>query len=326
MAKIPVTVLTGFLGSGKTTLVNHILTADHGHRIAVIENEFGEIPIDNALVLGGDEKIIEMSNGCCLCCTARTDLIEILQSLLRRRERFDRILIETSGMADPNPVAQTFFVDDEVSSAFALDAIVTLVDARHVGSHLEEGEHDGVGGQVSNQIAFADRIVLNKIDLVTEPEIEELRAQLRSVNATADILTSSYGSVDLDDILGINAFDLNRTVAADPDWLEDESHHHDPTLESVSIELDYPLDRAAFEQWLTALLAERGDDLYRFKGILAFDRRTVLQGVHRIYELTDAGEQGAQPPVSKLVLIGRNLDRAELTDTVSRCSLAAAGR
>ena len=323
MNKIPVTVLTGFLGSGKTTLVNHILTADHGHRIAVIENEFGDIPIDNALVLGGDEKIIEMSNGCCLCCTARTDLIEILQSLLARRERFDRILIETSGMADPNPVAQTFFVDEAVSGAFELDAIVTLVDARHVGSHLQEGTHDGVGGQVSNQIAFADRIVLNKIDLVTEAEIEDLRTRLRSVNATAGIIPSSYGDVDLDDILGINAFDLNRTVAADPDWLEDEAHQHDPTLESVSLEVDYPLDRAAFEGWLTGLLAERGEDFYRFKGILAFDRRTVLQGVHRMFELTDAGDWGDRPPVSKLVFIGRNLDRTELADTVARCALAA---
>ncbi|MGH8966037.1 MAG: CobW family GTP-binding protein, partial [Actinomycetes bacterium] len=243
---IPVTVLTGFLGSGKTTLVNHILTANHGHRIAVIENEFGDIGIDSDLVIGsdetGDETIIEMTNGCCLCCTARTDLIEILRSLLSRRDRFDRILIETSGMADPNPVAQTFFVDEEISRHFALDAIVTLVDAKHVGAHLDEVTHDGVGDHVVDQIAFADRIVVNKVDLVTPAELAAVQERLRGINATAEMLSGSHGRIDLSRILGIGAFDLNRELQDRPDWLDAPEHLHDPTLVAVAVELDGELD------------------------------------------------------------------------------------
>lgn len=321
-SKIPVTVLAGFLGSGKTTLVNHILTADHGHRIAVIENEFGEISIDNALVLGGEEKIIEMSNGCCLCCTARTDLIDILHSLLERAEKFDRILIETSGMADPNPVAQTFFVDEEISSRFALDAIVTLVDAKHIDAHLDEVDHNGVGTQATDQIAFADRIVVNKVDLITAPELALLKQRIRGINATAEVITSSYAEVDLDQILGIGAFDLTRTVAADPGWLDDSDHVHEPSLVSVGIELDGELDRAALHTWLTALVEDRGDDLYRLKGILAVhedDRRFVLQGIHRMYDLQPSGPWGRDPRVSQIVFIGRDLDRGELTRALESC-------
>jgi len=321
-SKIPVTVLTGFLGSGKTTLVNHILTANHGHRIAVIENEFGEIPIDNALVLGGEEKIIEMSNGCCLCCTARTDLIDILHSLLERAEKFDRILIETSGMADPNPVAQTFFVDEEISSRFALDAIVTLVDAKHVDAHLDEVDHNGVGTQAADQIAFADRIVVNKVDLVTEQQLGRLEQRIRGINATAEIITSSYSAVDLEQILGIGAFDLTRTVAADPAWLDDSKHVHEPSLTSVGIELDGDLDGAALQGWLTGYVESHGDDLYRLKGVLAVDgdeRRFVLQGIHRMFDLAPSAPWGRDRRTSKIVFIGRDLDRTELTRALQSC-------
>ena len=320
---IPVTVLTGFLGSGKTTLVNHILTANHGHRIAVIENEFGEIGIDSDLVIGGDEKIIEMSNGCCLCCTARTDLIEILRSLLERRERFDRVLIETSGMADPNPVAQTFFVDDEIARHFELDAIVTLVDAKHVGGHLDEVHPDGVGDHVVDQIAFADRIVVNKIDLVTAAELRAVEQRLRGINATAEILTSSHARIDLTRILGIGAFDLNRELQNRPDWLTEPEHLHDPALASVGVEVAGELDRSAFEDWLRRLVDERGGDLYRYKGLIAVrddDRRLVVQGVHRLYDVRPGEPWGTQERSSRMVLIGRDLDRDELTRGLAACA------
>ncbi|MDJ0384571.1 GTP-binding protein [Streptomyces sp. G-G2] len=320
--KIPVTVLTGFLGAGKTTLVNHILTAHHGQRIAVIENEYGDIPIDNALVVQADEEIFEMSNGCCLCCTARTDLIEILRSLLQRN-RVDRVLIETSGMADPNPIAQTFFVDDEISAHYALDAIVTLVDAKHVGTHLEASTDDGVGHQVIDQIAFADRIVINKVDLVDDEYVRALELRLRAINAAAEIITSSHADVDLTTILGIGAFDLSHTMAINPGWLEEGEHHHDPDVTAVSVEFEGALDQAALEKWLAELVEQRGDDLYRVKGILEIDdhpRRFVLQGIHRIFELRAASVWGSDPRNSKAVFIGRHLDGDELARGLRSCA------
>ncbi len=319
--KTPVTVLTGFLGSGKTTLVNHILTTEHGLKVAVIENEFGDIGIDNALVIGGDETIIEMSNGCCLCCTARTDLIDILHSLAERPDRFDRILVETSGMADPNPVAQTFFVDEEVAEHYTLDAIVTLVDARHVQGHLDETQVDGVGNHTSNQIAFADRIVINKVDLVDEATLAAVTERVRSINASAQILTSHYGAVDLTEILGIRAFRRAGGQDSGPDWLHGSEHSHDPTLESVSIELagEVPLDR--LRSWLDAYIAAHGDEVYRLKGILrASDQPCAyfLQGVHRLYDIFPAPGADPAPDRSVLVFIGRNLDRDQLTGDLQR--------
>lgn len=323
--RTPVTVLTGFLGAGKTTLVNHILTADHGKRIAVIENEFGEISIDDGLVLGADEKVIEMSNGCCLCCTARTDLIDILRSLHERQETFDHILIETSGLADPNPIAQTFFVDEDVAEHYTLDAIVTLVDAKHVGAHLDEIGTEGIGDQVINQVAFADRLVINKVDLVDDSTVDALRTRLRGVNATAEFVPSSYACVELDDILGVGGFSKNGTPTASPDWLHDDAHAHDPTLESVSIEVAGDVDAAKFRHWLSELVDTRGGDLYRFKGIVAISCEPtpfVLQGVHQLFELNPAGNQVTDQHGSKLVFIGRDLDREELARGVRSCQAA----
>jgi G3E family GTPase len=300
---IPVTILTGFLGAGKTTLLNYILTEKHGHRIAVIENEFGEINIDAELVLSSNEEIFELTNGC-VCCvaTARADLLRILEKLLARRERLDHILVETSGMADPTPVAQTFFIDP-VAGRVDLDAIVTLVDAKHAAGDLD---HHAV-----DQIVIADRIILNKVDLVGSSELEELEQRVRSLNATAPILRSTHAKVELEQILGIGAFSSQRATLS----LDEHEHSHDPTLESASFVFDRPFDRAKLEAWVKRLLAERGDDIYRMKGIVALanePQRYVLQGVHRMTELKPADAWGDEKPVSKLVLIGRALEREAL--------------
>jgi G3E family GTPase len=316
LSPVPVTILTGFLGSGKTTLLNYILTEKHGHRIAVIENEFGEINIDSALVVSAEEEIFELTNGC-ICCvgTARADLLRILRNLLERREKFDHILVETSGLADPSPVAATFFVDPELGRQVHLDAIVTLVDSKHIGAHLDDPKLQGHDNQAVDQIVIADRIILNKIDLVGETELTELERRVRSYNATAPILRSSHAKVALEDILGIGAFSLTQTMAIAPDFLEDHEHEHDPSLESVSLVFQRPFDRPRLESHLRALLKEKGDDIFRLKGILAIagePRRVVLQAVHRIMDLRSADAWATAKRESKLVFIGRGLVKEEL--------------
>ncbi len=323
--KVPVTVLTGYLGSGKTTLLNHILTAQHGKRIAVIENEFGEVGIDDALVVNADEEVFEMNNGC-ICCTVRGDLIRILGTLMKRRDRFDHILIETTGLADPAPVAQTFFVDADVAASARLDAIVTLVDARHLLAHLDEVRAQGVENEALEQIAFADRVVINKIDLASTAEVDQVEQRVRAINAVADVVRSEHARVDLDRILGVGAFDLDRALKLDPAFLLSTDHQHDQSVTSVGLEIAGDLDGDRLNAWMSTLLRERGVDIFRSKGILAFHgeaRRFVFQGVHMLIDTAAGAAWGAdEQRVSRMVFIGRNLDRGELEAGLRACAAA----
>ncbi|MFI7616521.1 CobW family GTP-binding protein [Nonomuraea terrae] len=324
--RVPVTVLTGFLGSGKTTLLNRILTEQHGLRIAVIENEFGEVGIDDALVLDAEEEIFEMNNGC-ICCTVRGDLIRILGALMRRRDKFDHILIETTGLADPAPVAQTFFMDDEIAAQLRLDAIVTLVDAAHVLRHLDEAKPEGVENEAVEQIAFADRVVLNKTDLVGQDTIDEVISRIRAINAPVEVIPARHAEVDLARVMDVGAFDLDRVLRDDPAFLTDTEHQHDATVTSVGIDLPGELDEERLNRWLGELLRAKGADIFRSKGILAIadePRQYVFQGVHMLLD----GEFGrpwqeGEARRNRLVFIGRDLDRDALERAFAGCLVTA---
>ena len=319
MEPIPVTVLTGYLGAGKTTLLNRILSEPHGRRYAVIVNEFGEIGIDNDLVVDADEEVFEMNNGC-ICCTVRGDLIRIIDGLMKRKGRFDAILIETTGLADPAPVAQTFFVDEEVRARTRLDAIVTVVDARHLPQRLEDSH------EAEEQVAFADVILVNKTDLVAPDELAAVEARIRRINPYARLLRTNRCDVPLGEVLDRRAFDLDRILALEPDFLIDAEHEHDEDVTSISLRSPSPVDPQRFMPWLQDLVRERGQDILRTKGILAFPdeaRRFVVQGVHMLLE---GDLQRAWTPDeardSRLVLIGRRLDRAALERGFASCVAA----
>ena len=316
------TVITGYLGSGKTTLVNHILTANHGKRIAVIENEFGEVGIDDALVIDAEEEIFEMNNGC-ICCTVRGDLIRILGNLMKRKDKFDYILVETTGLADPAPVAQTFFVDDEVRSQLKLDAIVTVVDAKHLIQHLDDEKEEGVENEAIEQLAFADRVLLNKVDLVTDVERKEVIRRIRLINANAEIIPTTMSHVDLDRVLGVGAFDLSKVLEMEPEFLLDSEHQHDQSITSVGIDCEGEVSVQKINEWLGWLLGERGTDIFRMKGILNMwgdNRRFVFQGVHMLFD-GNPGQPWAEGEVrrNRMVFIGRNLDRKELQERFNSC-------
>ena len=336
--KIPVTVLTGYLGAGKTTLLNRILSEDHGQKFAVIVNEFGEIGIDNDLVVGADEEVFEMNNGC-ICCTVRGDLIRILDGLMKRKGRFDAIIVETTGLADPAPVAQTFFVDQDVQDEARLDAVVTVADAKWLSERLKDAP------EAKNQIAFADVIILNKTDLVDATELAEVEARIRAINPYAKLHKTTRCQVPLDAVLGRNAFDLDRILEIEPEFLEvdahdhsghdphDHGHHHDhghglkhfhdEEMQSIAIQVDAEVDPDKFMPWINDLVQREGPSILRSKGILAFkgeSKRFVFQGVHMILDGdTQRDWKPGEKRQSKVVFIGRNLKEDEIRSGFMRC-------
>ncbi len=346
-AQIPVTVLTGYLGSGKTTLLNRILSEDHGKRYAIIVNEFGEIGIDNDLIVESDEEIYEMNNGC-VCCTVRGDLIRVVEGLMRRPGRFDAILVETTGLADPVPVAQTFFMDDDVRAKTKLDAVVALVDAKHLPLRLKDSR------EAEDQIAFADVVLLNKTDLVSEQELHDVEATIRAINPSARIHRTTRAGIDLGEVLDRGAFDLKRALENDPHFLDadehdhehhdheghdhhghDHNHHHhhagevsdihDVTVQSVSLR-GGEMDSRKFLPWIQKITQMEGPNILRLKGIIAFKDdpdRYIIQGVHMIIEgdhqrLWKDGEKHE----SRLVFIGRELDAERLKRSFDACQAA----
>src|SRR6266545_3729793 len=347
--KIPVTVLTGYLGAGKTTLLNRILSEPHGQKFAVIVNEFGEIGIDNDLIVGADEEVFEMNNGC-ICCTVRGDLVRIIDGLMRRKGKFDAIIVETTGLADPAPVAQTFFMDENVGRRTKLDAVVTVADARWLKDRLKDAP------EAKNQIAFADVILINKADLVKPEELAEVEARIRGINPYARLHTTERCRIPLPEVLGRNAFDLDRILEIEPEFLEAAHHHehdhdhghdhhhhghghddkhdhghhhgglkhyHDEDMQSVSLSTDKPLNPDKFFPWVQDLVQKEGPSILRCKGILSFkddDARFVFQGVHMIL---DGDHQRPWQPgekrESRIIFIGRKLPEDKIREGFESC-------
>jgi G3E family GTPase len=334
--KIPVTVLTGYLGAGKTTLLNRILSEAHGRKYAVIVNEFGEIGVDNELVVGADEEVFEMNNGC-ICCTVRGDLIRIIEGLMKRKGKFDAIIVETTGLADPAPVAQTFFVDEDVRASARLDAVVTIADAKWLAARLRDAP------EAKNQIAFADVIVVNKTDLVTPAELREVEARIRAINPYARLHRAEKCDVAIAEVLERRAFDLDRILEIEPEFLNSDDHddhdhghhdhghshgglkhYHDEDMQSIGARLEGDVDPDKFMPWINRLTQERGPNILRCKGILAFKgdpQRFVFQGVHMMLDGEPQREwKPGEKRESKVVFIGRDLDEDEIRRGFLACA------
>lgn len=315
--KIPVTVITGYLGSGKTTLLNHILTGQRDRRVAVIVNEFGEVGIDGQLIENNDdEELIEFNNGC-LCCTVRGDLIETIAKLRERSDRLDAIMIETTGLADPAPVASTFFVSDDVRRDTRLDAFVTVVDAVNIEKCLEQSL------EAKEQVAFADIVILNKMDLVDEFQANSAERLVRSLNPLARILRSEHSVVNLANILNVNAFQLDAKLRVDPEFLNDHDHQHDPSITSMVLIEDRPIDMNKFMSWMGALLQKEGDRFLRTKGVFnakGFDERVVFQSVRMLTTMARFSPWAfGVKRRTEYVVIGRDLDYEELSAGLAKC-------
>ena len=319
---IPVTILTGFLGAGKTTLLNRILHEQHGEKIAVIENEFGETGVDNEiLVRDKQEQIVEMNNGC-LCCTVRGDLVRILGDLAKKKKqgklKFDRVIIETTGLANPGPVAQTFFMDETIHEQFLLDAVVTVVDAKHAEKQLDE--HD----EARRQVGFADRILLSKTDLVEDAKVDALTKRLRQMNPRAHQRKVHMGETDVKELLDIRGFNLNAALDLDPDFLKEEQHHHhDEDVQSFVWRDARPLNMEKIETFLSLMVQNYGEDLLRYKGVLNVQgepRRMIFQGVHMLMGGTPGKEwQPGEARESVMVFIGRRIPRRLFEEGLAYC-------
>jgi G3E family GTPase len=317
---VPVTILTGFLGSGKTTLLNRILKEDHGHKIAVIENEFGEVGVDGDLIEKSDEQIVEMNNGC-ICCTVRGDLIKILGDLKDKRSKgqlkFDRVVIETTGMADPGPVAQTFFTDEDIGNYYLLDSILTVVDAKHAPNQLDEFH------EAQEQVGFADRILMSKTDLVSEEDVRKLAERIKRMNPRAPVKKVHFGNTPIEEVLDIRGFNLNAILELDPEFLVDSHHEHHDEVESFVFRSEKPFDGDKLEQFLSGMIQVYGPDLLRYKGVLWMkgkSNRVVFQGVHMMMG-GDVGKPWAkgEKKESTLVFIGKKLPKDLFIAGLEQC-------